>query len=161
MNTTADIDPVSTRFLKATELLKGLSVIILSLISQELHAQKSNVVSQTIKALGKTPVVRELVREKKYKVDHQIKQFTEFLGDNAGIIIAAGVITKLAIDGRAKYKAKISKNTNYDISLDVSGEVSSGISGKIEGLKDSSYDLTAYSKSGDQGMKAGLSFSFD
>lgn len=127
----------------------------------ELYAQKSDVIRQTVKALGKTPAVKELAQVNKHRVDKKLKQLTEFLGDNAGVLIAAGVIAKLAIDGRAKYKARINKNTDYGISVDVSGEVSSGISAKIESLQESSYDLTVYSKGGNQGVRAGLRFSFD
>jgi hypothetical protein len=142
-------------------LSKGIMFICLVFLSPVIYAQKSNVVRHTVKALGKTPVVKELTELHKHKVDRKLKQMTKLLGDNAGVIIAAGVIAKLAIDGRAKYKAKISKDTDYDIGVDLSGEISSGISSKIEGLKDSSYDFTVYSKRDAQGVRAGLKFSFD
>lgn len=132
------------------------------MVTHTVCAQSSRkAINHTIKAIGKAPLVREIVKAKKYKVDHQVKKMGEFLGDNAAVVIAIGVVSKLAIDRKIGYKTKIGKNSNYKINLNASGEISSGFYGRVENLKDSTYDVIAYSKGADQGLRVGIKITFD
>lgn len=143
-------------------LIKICLFFSLILNSADILAESSrDAFTQTFKAIKKTPVVKELIQVNKQKFDGKLKEVNKFVGENAVALVALGVVTKLVIDGRAAYKAKIDKNTAYVLNADITGEFSTGISGKIDSLKDSKYDVTAFSRSGDQGMRVGLNFNFD